>query len=110
LISSVEDHKTTSIQPSYSTQGTVFPSTSQILSLPKIQIAIVKNMVVNKMDAIVVARYALLILPQVLYDFPPNDYMKYLIRFNGEGEVIVEDHLNYFYSFADNFNVEHVDD
>ena len=33
--------------------------------------------------------------------------MKYLTRFNVEGEVIVEDHLNYFYSFADNFNVEH---
>jgi hypothetical protein len=95
LISSVKDHKPTSNQPSSSTQGTVFPSTSQILSLPKIQIAVVTNVVVNRMDAIVVARYASLILPQVLYAFPPNDYMKYLTRFNAEGEVIVEDHLNF---------------
>jgi hypothetical protein len=109
LISSVEDHKPTSTQPSSSTQGTVFPSTSQILSLPKIQTTVVTNMVVNRMDAIVAARYAPLILPQVLYAFPPNDYMKYLPRFNGEGEVTVEEHLNYFYSFADNFNVEHAD-
>jgi hypothetical protein len=39
-------------------------------------------MVVNRMDAIVVARYAPLNLPQVMYAFPPNDYMKYLTRLN----------------------------
>jgi hypothetical protein len=33
--------------------------------------------------------------------------MKYLPRFNGEGEVTAEEHLTSFYSFADNFNVEH---
>jgi hypothetical protein len=66
-------------------------------------------MVVNRMDAIVAARYAPLNLPQVLYAFPPNDYMKYFPRFNGEGGVTVEEHLNSFYSFADNFNVEHAD-
>jgi len=66
-------------------------------------------MVVNRMDAIVAARYASLILPQLLYAFPPNDYMKYLPRFNGEGEVTIEEHLNSFYSFADIFNVEHAD-
>jgi hypothetical protein len=64
-------------------------------------------MVVNRMDAIVATRYAHLILPQVMYAFPPNDYMKYFPRFNGEGGVIVEEHLSSFYSFADNFNVEH---
>jgi hypothetical protein len=105
----VEDHKPTSTQPSSSTQGTIFPSTSQILSVPKIQTTVVTNMGVNIMDAIVVARYALFILPHVLYAFPPNDYMKYFPRFNGEGEVTGEEHLNYFYNFADNFNVEHAD-
>jgi hypothetical protein len=35
--------------------------------------------------------------------------MKYFPRFNGEGEVIVEEHLKSFYSFADNLNVEHAD-
>ena len=41
--------------------------------------------------------------------FPPNDYMKYFPRFNGEGEVTAEKHLNSFYNFADNFNVKHAD-
>jgi hypothetical protein len=66
-------------------------------------------MVVNRMDAIIAARYAPLVLPQVLYAFPAGDYMKYLPRFNGEGEVTTEEHLASFYSFADNFNVEHTD-
>ena len=92
----MKDYKPTSNQPSSSTQGTVSLSTSQFFSIPKVQTPVVTNMVVNRMDAIVAARYAPLIFPQVLYDFPPNDYMKYLQRFNGEGEVIVEEHLNSF--------------
>jgi hypothetical protein len=52
------------------------------------------------------ARYAPLVLPQALYAFPDGDYMKYLPRFNGEGDVIVEEHLACFYSFAENFNVK----
>jgi hypothetical protein len=44
-----------------------------------------------------------------MYAFPPNDYMRYLPRFNGEGSVTTEEHLSSFYSFVDNFNVEHVD-
>ena len=63
----------------------------------------------NIMDAIVAARYAPLILPQVMYAFPPNDYMKYFPRFNGEGGDTIDDNLSSFYSFANNFNVEHVD-
>jgi hypothetical protein len=35
--------------------------------------------------------------------------MKYLPRYNGEGDVTVEEHLVAFYSFANNFNIEHVD-
>jgi hypothetical protein len=66
-------------------------------------------MVVNRMDAIVATRYVPLILPQVMYSFLPNDYMKYLPRFNGEGGVTAEENLSSFYSFADNFNVEHAD-
>jgi hypothetical protein len=77
------------------------------LSIPKVQTPVGKNMVVDRMDIIFAAIYAPLILPQVLYAFPPNDYMKYFPRFNGEGEVTAEEHLNSFYSFADNFNVDH---
>jgi hypothetical protein len=45
----------------------------------------------------------------VMFSFPPNDYMRYLPRFNRDGVVTVEYHLSSFYSFADNFNVEHAD-
>jgi len=44
-------------------------------------------MAINKMDAIISTRYAPLVLPQVLSDFPTGDYMKYLPRFNGEGDA-----------------------
>jgi hypothetical protein len=66
-------------------------------------------MAVNRMEAIITARYAPLVLPQNLNAFPTGDYMKYLPRYNGEGEVTVEEHLVAFYSFADNFNIEHAD-
>jgi glycosidase len=46
---------------------------------------------------------------QILYAFPYRDYMKYLPRFNGEGEVTTKENLTSFYSFAYNFNVEHTD-
>jgi hypothetical protein len=105
----VEDQELLSVQLSFHTQGTVSLSTSPILLTPKAQTPKIENMVVNRMDAIVAARYAPLNLPQVLYAFPPNDYMKYFPRFNGEGGVTAEEHLNSFYSFADNFNVEHAD-
>jgi hypothetical protein len=107
LISSVEDQKLISSQPSSSTQGNFSLYTYHIFPIPKVQTPVVTNMVVDRMDAIVATRYEPLIFPQVLYAFPPNDYMKYLPIFNGEGYVTVEEHLNAFYSFADNFNVEH---
>jgi hypothetical protein len=66
-------------------------------------------MAADRMDEIVAARYAPLVLPQVMYAFPPNDYMRYLPRFNGDGSVTAEENLSSFYSFADNFNVEHAD-
>jgi hypothetical protein len=33
--------------------------------------------------------------------------MKYLPRYNGEGDVTAEEHLVAFYSFADNFNIDY---
>jgi hypothetical protein len=66
-------------------------------------------MVVNRMDVIIAARYAPLVLPVVLHALPTTDYMKYLPRYNGEGEITVEEHLVAFYSFADNFNIDYSD-
>lgn len=87
-------------------------SSSQNLS-PISQIPVIINMVaaapVNPMNAIIAARYAPLVLPQVLHDLPTNDYLKYLPKFNGEGEVTAEEHLSTFYAFADNLGIEHED-
>jgi hypothetical protein len=66
-------------------------------------------MAVNRMNVIIATRYAPLVLPVVLHALPTTDYMKYLPRYNGEGEIIVEEHLVSFYSFADNFNIDYSD-
>jgi hypothetical protein len=64
-------------------------------------------MVVNRMDVIIVAKYAPLVIPVVLHALPNTNYMKYISRYNGEGEIIVEEHMVSFYSFADNFNIDY---
>jgi hypothetical protein len=105
LSSKDQDSGTTHI--GFNTQGIPSPSALPILLTPKAPK--IANMAADRMDEIVAARYAPLVLPQVMYTFPPNYYMRYLPRFNGDGSVTAEEHLSSFYSFADNFNVEHVD-
>ena len=61
------------------------------------------------MDAIIGSRYAPLVLPVALHAFPATDYMKYLPRYNEEGEFTTEEHLVAFYSFANNFNIDYED-
>jgi hypothetical protein len=61
------------------------------------------------MNVIIAARYAPLVLLIGLHALPAIDYMKYLPRYNVEGEVTVEEHLVAFYSFAENFNIEYED-
>jgi hypothetical protein len=61
------------------------------------------------MDVIIVARYAPLVFHVGLHALPTTDYMKYLPRYNGEGEVATEEHLVAFYIFANNFNIDYVD-
>ena len=64
----------------------------------------------TRMQHIVVARYALLALPQPLHPLPQGDYLKYILKYTGEGEgVSTEEHLVAFYSYADNQNIEHED-
>jgi hypothetical protein len=38
----------------------------------------------NRMDAIVAARYAPLVLPQPMNALPAGDYLKYMPKFTGE--------------------------
>jgi len=63
----------------------------------------------NPMDVIRVVRYAPLVLPNNLHPLPIIDYMKYLPSFDNERETTVEDNLTYFYSCADNFQVDYDD-
>jgi hypothetical protein len=104
---STENKDSVTVHINCNTQGTISPATSPILLTPKAPNT--TNMVADRMDKIVAAKYAPLVLPQVMYVFPPNDYMRYLPRFNGDGSITVEENLSLFYSFADNFNVEHFD-
>lgn len=63
----------------------------------------------DPINAIIAARYAPLVLPSNLNAFPTKGYMKYLPRYNGEGEVTSQENLITFYNFVDNFCIEHSD-
>jgi hypothetical protein len=63
----------------------------------------------NRMDSIVAARYAPLVLPQPMNVVPARDYLKYMPKFPREEDITVEEHLAYFYSYADNLNIENKD-
>jgi hypothetical protein len=67
------------------------------------------NPPVNRMDSIVAARYAPLILPQPMNPLPVGDYLKYMPKFTGEEDITIEEHLVAFYSYADNLNIENED-
>jgi hypothetical protein len=60
----------------------------------------------NIMNAIVVARYAPLDLPQPMNSLPAGDYLKYMPKFTGEEDITIEEHLVAFYSYAYNLNIE----
>jgi hypothetical protein len=61
------------------------------------------------MDSIVAARYAPLILPHPVNPLPARDYLKYMPKFTGEGDITAEEHLAAFYSYVDNLNIENED-
>ena len=64
----------------------------------------------TRMEMIVAARYAPLVLPQPLNPLPPGDYLKYFPKFTGKGKgLTAKEHLASFYSYADNQNIEHED-
>jgi hypothetical protein len=66
-------------------------------------------MVVNRMDCIIVSKYAPLVFPVGLHALPATDYMKYFPIYNGEWDVITEEHLVSFYSFVNKFNIDYAD-
>jgi hypothetical protein len=85
--------------------GTPSPPSSPLFNIPMAG----ANPPPNRMDAIVAARYAPLILPQPLNPLPAGDYLKYMPKFSGEGDMTAEEHLAAFYSYADNLNIENED-
>jgi hypothetical protein len=56
----------------------------------------------------VAARYAPLVLPVPLHDLPEN-YIKNLPKFTGEGDLTAAEHINFFDQFADILGIEHED-
>jgi hypothetical protein len=67
------------------------------------------NPPLNKMDAIVAARYAPLVLPQLVNPLPAGDYLKYMPKFTGEEDITAKEHLAALYSYADNLYIENED-
>jgi hypothetical protein len=63
----------------------------------------------NRMDAIVAIIYAPLVLPQPMNSLPTGDYLKCMPKFIGEEDITTEEHLDAFYSYADNLNIENED-
>ena len=63
----------------------------------------------TKMERILVARYAPLNFPNPLSAMPTRDYIKYIPMFIGEGDFTAEEHLEAFYSYAENINIEQED-
>jgi hypothetical protein len=59
----------------------------------------------TKMERIIVARYAPLVLPNPLNAMPTRDYQKYMPNFSREKEVTAEEHIELFYSYVDNLNI-----
>jgi hypothetical protein len=56
----------------------------------------------------VAVRYAPLVLPAHLHDLPDN-YIKNLPKFTGEGDLTAAEHINFFDQFADICGIEHED-
>jgi hypothetical protein len=63
----------------------------------------------TKMQQILAARYAPLILPNPVSAMPTGDYQKYMPKFTSEGDVSVEEHIEAFYSYPEKLNIEEED-
>ena len=63
----------------------------------------------TKMERILVARYAPLNFPNPLLAMPTGYYLKYMPKFTGEGYFTAEEHLEAFYNYGKNINIEQED-
>jgi hypothetical protein len=67
------------------------------------------NPPMTRMEAIIAARYAPLVLPQPLNALLVDGYLKQLPRFISEGDITAEENLEAFYGFTDDNNIMHAD-
>jgi len=63
----------------------------------------------TRIERIVAARYGPLVLPVPLNPMPVGEYQKYMPKFTGTEGVTVEEHLEAFYSYADNLDISEND-
>jgi hypothetical protein len=63
----------------------------------------------NRMDVILVARYAPLVVPQPMNSLPIRYYLKYMPKFTREEDIIAKEHLVALYRYVDNLNIENED-
>ena len=89
---------------------------SVISQLPTFQTAITASTPVmegpqapTKMERIIAARYGPLVLPIPLNAMPTREYQKYMPKFTGTEGVTAEEHLESFYSYADNLDISEND-
>jgi hypothetical protein len=61
-----------------------------------------------RMEAIIAARYAPLVLPHPLNSLPADGYLKQLPKFTSEGYITTNQHLEAFYSFTDHHAIMHI--
>jgi len=63
----------------------------------------------TKIESIVVARYGPLVLPTPLNAMPIGDYQEFMPKFTGVEEGTAEEHLESFYNYADNLDINEKD-
>ena len=63
----------------------------------------------SKIEWIVAARYAPLVLPTPLNAMPVRDYQDFMPKFIGAEGVTTEEHLEAFYSYVDNLDINEED-
>jgi hypothetical protein len=96
-------------QPFYSNRGSSSPTSSPTSSS---SVSITKTVMaapLTRMEQILANRYAPLVLPNPLSAMPTGDYQKYMPKFTGAWEYIVEEHIEAFYAYAENINISEED-
>jgi len=63
----------------------------------------------TKIERIITARYGPLVLPTPLNAMPNGEYQKYMPKFIGTEGVTTEEHIESFYSYADNLDISEAD-